>query len=252
MVIHSQRSINLSSTNKVISSCHNTTKETVAPFVQEADLVNKFKDITRNNITITGHMCELDSGNGIADIVLFKQRKDWSNYSDISLLNPKWTYLLVVLPYRKVFNLDYFTTISCTTNQTALKVLNQYTLIGYCRKTPNGWIKLRQPRPPISKIFAIEAKLRDWKKAMQQATRYLDFAHQSWVLLDNYYCKPALKHRDEFIKRNIGLITINTSSELNVLIKAKPQPPRTNYRFWGANTSIVKSLVNLDTLSYTN
>lgn len=70
--------------------------------------------------------------------------------------------------------------------------------------------------------FAIEAKLRDWKRALKQAYRYLWFAEYSFVVLDEYFCRPAIEHQKLFEQYNVGLASINDKGEL----KRYFTPPR--------------------------
>jgi len=54
-------------------------------------------------------------------------------------------------------------------------------------------------------VVAIEFKLKNWKKALQQAFRYRSFSCESYVFLDSYYIGSAVRNLDEFERFNIGL-----------------------------------------------
>jgi hypothetical protein len=54
-------------------------------------------------------------------------------------------------------------------------------------------------------IVAIEFKLKDWKRALQQAFRYRSFSYESYVFLDSDYIGSAVKNLDQFERFNIGL-----------------------------------------------
>ena len=244
MVIYPLRSSNISDMRAYNLTDELFSIEKTDPFVSEFELVDKFMNVTNLNDTINGYTSEFDAGNGVADIVLYKLRSDWNRYANITKIKPQWANALIVLPYRKLFDLNYFSNLTCVTRATALRILNDYIEAGYCQKRKSGWIKIKQPRPPIPKMYAIEAKLRDWKKALHQATRYLDFAHQSWVLLDNYYCLPAIENKMEFEKRKIGLMTIRPSGALTILIDAVATAPRSPIRYWNANVTILNKLVS--------
>ena len=43
-------------------------------------------------------------------------------------------------------------------------------------------------------LYSFEAKLRDWKKALDQAYRYTSFSHFSYILLPKKIAKKAKKH----------------------------------------------------------
>jgi len=237
------------SINTITTPFDTSTYRETTPFIAEADLVDKFESATKPFIfDRTGFLAELDAGNGIADIAIYKQRKDWTNYSDLTHLKPQWVYPMVALPYRKLFSTSQFSKLACISEKTASKILNMFCDIGFCTKSVNGWIKIKQPRAPIKQIFSIEAKLRDWKRALYQATRYLEFSHQSWVLLDSHYSKPAIKNLQEFQIRNIGLLTMNSSGEINIINNSISSPPKSLYRYWFANTVILNQDLKKDTL----
>lgn len=61
----------------------------------------------------------------------------------------------------------------------------------------------------VGNNVAIEAKLRNWKRALYQAFRYKWFAFYSYVVLDSRYIKPALRNIEEFEHRNVGLAEID-------------------------------------------
>ncbi|KKK71186.1 hypothetical protein LCGC14_2916450, partial [marine sediment metagenome] len=67
---------------------------------------------------------------------------------------------------------------------------------------------------PFNVNFAIEAKLKDWKRALKQAYRYKWFAEYSYVVMDAHYSNSAIKNINVFEKYNVGLATITTTGEL--------------------------------------
>lgn len=214
------------------------------PFPSEYNLVEKFgrdaKSIIPKSIEI---ITELDAGNGIADIAVLNIRSDWKKYSNIISLKPQWVYPLISLPYRKLFDLSYFLDITCASRKTAAKILRDYEKAGFCKSSPRGWIKMRQPRPPVNDIYAIEAKIRDWKRALYQATRYQDYANQSWVLLDHHYSNPAIQNKEEFRRRGVGLMTINQNGNLITFVNAANKKPKSDYRYWYAMTEALRRIV---------
>lgn len=83
--------------------------------------------------------------------------------------------------------------------------------------------------PYIYRSFAFEMKLQNWKKAIVQAFKYQAFADFSFVVLDSSYIHLALNNIDRFQKSNVGLISIDTSSFINIHflpIESKPYTER--------------------------
>jgi hypothetical protein len=58
-------------------------------------------------------------------------------------------------------------------------------------------------------LIAFEAKLNNWKSALQQAYRNTCFAHRSFVLLPKAIAFTALGFIGEFEKRGVGLCYID-------------------------------------------
>lgn len=67
---------------------------------------------------------------------------------------------------------------------------------------------------PFNFNFAIEAKLKDWKRALKQAYRYKWFAEYSFVVMDAHYAKAAIRNISIFEKYNVGLATISPNGKL--------------------------------------
>jgi hypothetical protein len=61
-------------------------------------------------------------------------------------------------------------------------------------------------------LIAIEAKLRDWRLALQQAYRNTCFAHKSFVLLPKKGALSAAVFREEFETRDVGLCYLDGTS----------------------------------------
>jgi hypothetical protein len=76
----------------------------------------------------------------------------------------------------------------------------------------------------IDSIIAFEAKLKDWRRALDQAYRNTCFAEQSFVLLPSNRAKAAMRHIGEFEERGIGLCCIEESG-LQILHTPNPRTP---------------------------
>lgn len=61
-------------------------------------------------------------------------------------------------------------------------------------------------------VIAFEAKLKDWKTALQQAYRNTCFAHCSYVVLPKQAALDALRFAGEFEKRGVGLCYVDDSA----------------------------------------
>lgn len=225
---------------------HNSSKQDREPFKTEENLVNILETllVPTNNSFNLGYLKEFDCANGIADIALFEFKKNWVTNSAIGNLTPRWAFALHQLPYRKIFVVSDFAKAAGVTEKRALIALRQYELFGFCRKNNKGlWVKTKQPGTIVNKIYAIEAKLHDWKRALSQAYRYLEYAHQAWVILDHSRSRPAIENIQKFKRLNIGLASLMSNRTIIVHYNSKTLPPKLPHKFWQANSKIASKLI---------
>jgi hypothetical protein len=142
------------------------------------------------------------------------------------------------------FRVEDLANLANVTPSAARAVLKSYADCGFCmyRADQGTWIKQRDPSPVAERIIAIEAKLSDWRRALYQASRYLDYANQSWVVLDSKAFANARLHVDEFQHRGIGLAGVSPRAEFEVACTAVLRTPRLPQRFWQVNAEISRHL----------
>lgn len=78
----------------------------------------------------------------------------------------------------------------------------------------------------IGFIAAIEAKLHDWKKAIQQAHRDKLFADRVYVAVPRRYALAPISNISEFRRVSVGLIIIDDKDKTEIYF----QPPRNFYK----------------------
>jgi hypothetical protein len=69
-------------------------------------------------------------------------------------------------------------------------------------------------------LFAFEMKLRKWRDALNQAYRNTSFAHFSYVVLPYKAAQKAVRWRQEFVRRGVGLCSVSNEG-VKVEIDAK-------------------------------
>ncbi|MEM9336412.1 MAG: hypothetical protein AAGA35_00980 [Patescibacteria group bacterium] len=165
---------------------------------------------------------EVGVGYGIADLVLFKPNRG----KVLKRLGHNQHTRLLSENYFKILDkiADYEHTdvpthiseieaqISMSRGTLRYSVIPRLKKAGYIREVEksyylkiNGWL-------PISKeLIAIEAKLHDWKKGLQQAARYKSFAHRSYLAVPSKIIKniPVSEVR----KYGVGLIGFDVDTE---------------------------------------
>jgi hypothetical protein len=73
-------------------------------------------------------------------------------------------------------------------------------------------------------LIAFEAKICNWRVALTQAYRNTSFADYSYVLLPEACLKKAMKAEYEFIRRGVGLCSINEEGITIKIPAAKSTP----------------------------
>ncbi len=73
-------------------------------------------------------------------------------------------------------------------------------------------------------LFAFEMKLEKWRVALHQAYRNTSFAHFSYVVLPCKTAQKAVRWRHEFVRRGVGLYSVNDDG-VKVEIEAKRLNP---------------------------
>ncbi|MCB9895186.1 MAG: hypothetical protein H6839_12100 [Planctomycetes bacterium] len=73
-------------------------------------------------------------------------------------------------------------------------------------------------------LVAFEAKLTNWRKALQQAYRNTAFADRSFVVLPERTAQLAMTHQEDFLSRHVGIISVSRTS-FNVLLEAPAAAP---------------------------
>lgn len=62
------------------------------------------------------------------------------------------------------------------------------------------------------RLFAFEGKIKDWRRALQQAFRYRYFADKAIVVMPHAYSAAALKNLDAFRHACVGFWTFDTTT----------------------------------------
>lgn len=89
------------------------------------------------------------------------------------------------------------------------------------------WAPRYRFRSLAKRIVTVEAKLRDWRGAIAQASRHTAAADAAWVALDVRSISPAVKNAEWFSTYGIGLLSVARSGSVERLIlPAVPKPRR--------------------------
>jgi hypothetical protein len=214
-------------------------------FCTEEQLISTIRTtFAQHNSATWQWIDEFNSPSGIADLVAVSLRRDWKQQASMRQIPVRWLYPLTMLPLGVAIDVKAFANRFGVSESSAHGALAAYVDSNYCTFNPDErvWTKTREPSPVAQRIVALEAKLRDWRRALYQAVQYASYAFEVWVVLDTAFLHPALIHADEFEKRGIGLLGLSANGQSELVTTAIRRPPRNHERFWQANAEIVRRL----------
>lgn len=213
-------------------------------FKRELDLVKTFSDFLKQGSlpTQTHVIHEFESGHGIADIVLFGTSNLLEHgVAGFAKISPRYAVIFGrgLLPNK--FSAQQFSDMTGIGVGASVRVLNSLVKQGVLHASGQGaYEHLEKLVNPVRCIVSIEAKLRDWQRALHQAYRYREFSNQSWVLMDAGRVAPALQNLQQFIRAGIGLASINTSGELFVHYEPATAHSFSESRYWAACVQLTR------------
>jgi predicted transcriptional regulator len=199
-------------------------------FETEIELVNVLRDHLTKNYKVGDNIKifeEVSLGFGIADLVVTNFVSDISTVSnshfklDVNDIN---IYDLISkningISFEKL--IEILRTNKSSINNSLNKLYNDNFII---EKDSKFFIN-KEYVFPFKNNFAIEAKLKDWKRALKQAYRYKWFAEYSFVVIDEYYSKKAIENIDIFKKYNVGLATLSSEKVFKKHYYPKSETP---------------------------
>jgi hypothetical protein len=213
-------------------------------FDTEAQLVNVLEEAYSSGAGWVW-IREFNTSSGIADLLGIGLAADGTAGAALGRIPSKWAYALHCLPHEEPFTSNYLAALANVSLASARSVLRIFGESGFCEQVPQSsqWIKTSQPEPIATRIVAVEAKLRDWRRALYQAAQHGAYATHSWVVLDLAALPNARRYVHEFESRGIGLAGLSTDGEIEVVAEAYENAPRLRSRYWQANAEIARRLM---------
>jgi hypothetical protein len=212
-------------------------------FPTEKDLVKAFTDVstdflhldTRKDNLPFFFVEEFDSHYGIADIVMGTYIS--TKHQEFSRKSISWNWVQPIFSFSKnqEIETDDFMQTYGVSKTTARARLKEYSDAGFLKKVSRGKYKVVKKYKLITDtIISIEAKLKNWQRALHQAIRYKRFSNKSYVLLDRKFIKPALKNIHAFKERNVGLLSMDSNGYV-VHFSPKPEDAPQTHSFFRLN-----------------
>lgn len=101
---------------------------------------------------------------------------------------------------------------------------------GHVSRDGSFWRPTHSYPSLATRIVTVEAKLRDWRKGLMQASRHRLAADAAWVAIDAAASSPALKGSDWFETYGVGLAAISVDGIVAPRIRPAVQRQRTSDR----------------------
>ncbi len=216
-------------------------------FATEQQLVNKLK-LNYSNICnwdtdkfATHILEEVDLGFGVADLVISKvskgaiKKQPALSYFDITIYK--------IIEANKEISIEKIKEITKANESSIKKSLERLMVDSYINQSDILFNVSKTYKSIATNSVAIEAKLKNWKRALNQAFRYKWFACKSYVVLDSKHITPALVNIEEFRKYNVGLAEINKQGCLKIYFNPKAQKPIDDKMFMLLNEQLKQHLL---------
>lgn len=187
---------------------------------------------------------EVDAGVGIADLVFAKRAARSTNaLRALAKISPRLAVLLSHDVAAVVTSRETLANSLGTNESGAQRVLAQLATAGLVFGTPKAFSLATISTLPFEKVVAVEAKLSEWKRVLVQAYRNLQFADESWVVLDHSCVRPALAQLERFQATGVGLASMDRNLGLFVHLSAAPAGPMSATRRWQAQAVLAARAV---------
>lgn len=178
---------------------------------------------------------EVDAGVGVADLVLAKRApRSTKELRALGSVSPRLAVLLSHEVGDSIKSRHELAANLGTSEETAQRVIAKLSIAGVAKQSRNALGLHTIRTPPFESLIAVEAKIRDWQRVLIQAYRNLQFADESWVVLDHASVRPAIAQIERFKLAGVGLASMNRGGELIVHHEATRQGPMSLGKRWQA------------------
>lgn len=169
---------------------------------------------------------ELPVNHRIVDIVIaditFENEHIYKNKQNLTRLSLSELDVLAMIYIEKNVSIHFLKS-RLHMDPTNIKKLyiSKFERLGLIRKSSRykyettAWANIK-----VNSIVSIEAKLSNWKEALQQGIDNLSFADYSYVALDESSINTQ-KISEHFKKYNIGLLSVNNNGMVKLVYKSK-------------------------------
>lgn len=210
--------------------------------VMQEVFFEKLKRQSSNSIFI---LEEFNGRFGNVDIVKVKLNNNKIKHYQAQLLSqPRFAYTVSLLHKNSPRTFEYIknkTKNSSTTQNMIFKSLIEVNIV--IEKEGKYFLDDNFVYPKID-FISYELKLKDWKKALTQAIKNLEFSSLSWVVLPKKICDALSDNTIDLYKSyNIGIISLTENGKTKIVLKAKANDSK-NLKNYAYIVSMSKFIIN--------
>lgn len=219
-------------------------------FRSEESLVNEFVlFLNRTRQHKFEVLREYEGGFGIPDLLLYSlpKARQVKDVESLARINPRLAPLLSKANSKQINTLEALSQTTGATPDSARRIFIELSKIGRIKmkRTSKHSFQIDPIQtPPFKEVVAIEAKLRDWRRALVQAYRYIQFSNESWVLIDHSTSLAALKQRKQFEAYGVGLASFTTSGDLYIHVPAMYRTWSNSALAWRTQALLARDLIS--------
>lgn len=178
---------------------------------------------------------EVDAGVGVADLVLAKRSpRSAESLRSVAMVSPRLAVLLSQGVGDAIKSRAELAAFLGTSEGAAQRVIARLSAAGLAAHSRDSLTILGLRTPPYARLIAVEAKISDWRRVLIQAYRNLQFADESWVVMDHVFARPAIAQLDRFRAAGVGLASVERGRGLFIHHAATRQGPMSPAKRWQA------------------
>lgn len=168
-------------------------------------------------------LTEVNLGFGVADIVLtecekyLEARNTFLSSTDVNILS--------IVGDQSGISIDDIIHKTKNSKLRASKSVEKLKDFGLVKISDDLVFTANSYRPIVKRSTAIEVKLRNWKRALNQAYRYKWFSDRSFVCLPHENIQPAISNLESFKKFEVGLIAVCPERGMKIIYSPKYDEP---------------------------
>jgi hypothetical protein len=178
---------------------------------------------------------EVDAGVGVADLVLAKRSpRSTEALRAAAMVSPRIAVLLSHGVGDAIKNRSELAAFLGTSEGAAQRVIARLSAAGIAKQSRDSLTISCLRAPPFERLIAVEAKISDWQRVLVQAYRNLQFADESWVVLDHAFARPAIAQLERFRIAGVGLASLERGQGLFIHHGAATHGPMSPAKRWQA------------------